>query len=157
MRWKSLLTCPSASMCSTSQLPSARNAFSSACAARTWPAPEEAERIRTRGFRFRRKEVLIKRRRQAVFRCPSASLPRMPPAIFCNSPKRVRYSGLGGLAWKVGEERQSGISDFPPLVEQPTAQKSGICKPPARDTFQNPGLQYEDCRKDAQSSIRQPG
>src|SRR5215475_10497441 len=39
-----------ASMCSTVQSPRAAKAFSRACAARTWPAPEEAERRRTRGF-----------------------------------------------------------------------------------------------------------
>src|SRR6476620_10075017 len=37
-------------MCSTRQSPRAENAFSSACAARTWPAPEVAESSKTRGF-----------------------------------------------------------------------------------------------------------
>src|SRR5262249_27610110 len=39
-----------ASICSTTHSPRAAKAFSRACAARTWPAPEEAERRRTRGF-----------------------------------------------------------------------------------------------------------
>src|SRR5215469_11956794 len=39
------------SMCSTRQSPRAAKAFWSACAARTWPAPEDAERRRTRGLR----------------------------------------------------------------------------------------------------------
>src|SRR5215472_16880462 len=39
-------------MCSTVQSPRARNAFSKACAARTWPAPEVAESKRTRGVVF---------------------------------------------------------------------------------------------------------
>src|ERR1700739_909182 len=41
-----------AAMCSTWQAPRARKAFSSACAARTWPAPEDAESSRTRGLRL---------------------------------------------------------------------------------------------------------
>src|SRR5580704_13611841 len=39
-------------MCSTVQSPRAANAFSRACAARTWPAPDEADKRRTRGFDF---------------------------------------------------------------------------------------------------------
>src|SRR5579859_2751228 len=39
-------------MCSTPQSPRAANAFSRACAARTCPAPDDAERSRTRGFDF---------------------------------------------------------------------------------------------------------
>src|SRR2546423_6868699 len=39
-------------MCSTTQSPRAVNAFSSACAARTCPAPEEAESSKTRGLVF---------------------------------------------------------------------------------------------------------
>src|SRR5216684_3780676 len=52
MRRKSLLTYWSASMCSTRQSPRAENAFSSACAARTCPAPDVAESSKTRGFLF---------------------------------------------------------------------------------------------------------
>src|SRR6266581_2917747 len=51
-RWKSLLTCCSASMCSTAQSPRARKAFSRACAARTCPAPDVADSNNTRGFVF---------------------------------------------------------------------------------------------------------
>src|SRR5439155_4297120 len=39
-------------MCSTTQSPHARKAFSSACAARTCPAPDVAESNNTRGFAF---------------------------------------------------------------------------------------------------------
>src|SRR5580658_9932959 len=39
-------------MCSTAQSPRAANAFSRACAARTCPAPEDADKSRTRGFGF---------------------------------------------------------------------------------------------------------
>src|SRR6266403_5180200 len=39
-------------MCSTRQSPRAKNAFSSACAARTCPAPDVAESSKTRGFVF---------------------------------------------------------------------------------------------------------
>src|SRR5207237_2100558 len=39
-------------MCSTRQSPRAKNAFSRACAARMWPAPEVAESSRTRGLGF---------------------------------------------------------------------------------------------------------
>src|SRR5208282_3880493 len=39
-------------MCSTAQSPRAPNAFSRACAARTCPAPEDADKRRTRGFDF---------------------------------------------------------------------------------------------------------
>src|SRR6266851_4228105 len=63
MRWKSLLTCCKASMCSTAQLPRARKAFSRACAARTCPAPEVADSNKTRGFVFICWEFL---RRQAA-------------------------------------------------------------------------------------------
>src|ERR1700721_3713172 len=52
MRWKSLLTYWMVSMCSTVQSPRAANAFSRACAARTCPAPEDADKRRTRGFAF---------------------------------------------------------------------------------------------------------
>src|SRR2546430_13143590 len=52
MRWKSLLTCCKASMCSTAQSPRARKAFSRACAARTCPAPDVADSNNTRGFVF---------------------------------------------------------------------------------------------------------
>src|SRR4029077_18494584 len=52
MRWKSLLTYCRASMCSTAHSPRATKAFSRACAARTWPAPEVAESNKTRGFVF---------------------------------------------------------------------------------------------------------
>src|SRR4029077_3725690 len=38
-------------MCCTLQSPRTANAFSSACAARTWPAPEEADSSNTRGLR----------------------------------------------------------------------------------------------------------
>src|SRR5258707_13447016 len=40
------------SMCSTSQSPRAAKAFSRACAARTWPAPEDADKSSTRGLLF---------------------------------------------------------------------------------------------------------
>src|SRR5580698_6411626 len=52
MRWKSLLTYWMVSMCSTVQSPRAANAFSRACAARTCPAPDDADKRRTRGFCF---------------------------------------------------------------------------------------------------------
>src|SRR5580658_4555216 len=52
------------SMCSTTQPPRAANAFSSACAARTCPAPEDADKSRTRGFAFIRGELRF---------CPSPS------------------------------------------------------------------------------------
>src|ERR1043166_442370 len=42
------------STCSTRQSPRAANAFSRACAARTCPAPEDAESKRTRGLRLMR-------------------------------------------------------------------------------------------------------
>src|SRR5215467_10643366 len=47
-------------MCSTTQSPRAKNAFSRACAARTWPAPDVAESKRTRGLVFigRKKEIV---------------------------------------------------------------------------------------------------
>src|SRR5215470_9608432 len=41
-----------ASRCSTRQSPRAAKAFSRAWAARTWPAPEEADSSRTRGLRL---------------------------------------------------------------------------------------------------------
>src|SRR5215470_5016371 len=44
-------------MCSTMQSPRAKNAFSRACAARTWPAPEVAESNRTRGLTFIGREL----------------------------------------------------------------------------------------------------
>src|ERR1700751_2404121 len=43
-----------ASICSMMQSPRAAKAFSIACAARTWPAPEDAESRRTRGLRIMR-------------------------------------------------------------------------------------------------------
>src|ERR1700704_2409631 len=58
MRWKSLLTCCKASMCSTAQSPRARKAFSRACAARTCPAPDVADSNNTRGFVFIGPEIL---------------------------------------------------------------------------------------------------
>src|SRR5882757_4984463 len=58
MRWKSLLTCCKASMCSTAQSPRARKAFSRACAARTCPAPDVAESNNTRGLVFICREFL---------------------------------------------------------------------------------------------------
>src|SRR5258707_4423752 len=58
MRWKSLLTCCRASMCSTAQSPRARKAFSRACAARTCPAPDVADSNNTRGFVFISREFL---------------------------------------------------------------------------------------------------
>src|SRR5712664_28549 len=63
MRWKSLLTCCKASMCSTAQSPRARKAFSRAWAARTCPAPDVADSNNTRGFVFICGEFL---RRQAA-------------------------------------------------------------------------------------------
>src|SRR5580692_6050984 len=57
MRWKSLLTYWMVSMCSTVQSPRAANAFSRACAARTCPAPDDADNRRTRGFAFIRAEL----------------------------------------------------------------------------------------------------
>src|SRR3989475_11735243 len=61
MRWKSLLTCCKASMCSTAQSPRARKAFSRACAARTCPAPDVADSNNTRGFVFICGEFLRRR------------------------------------------------------------------------------------------------
>src|ERR1700722_1427263 len=49
------------SMCSTTQSPRAANAFSSACAARTCPAPEDADKRRTRGFDFIRTQLRFRR------------------------------------------------------------------------------------------------
>src|SRR5580704_8842215 len=49
------------SMCSTTQSPRAANAFSRACAARTCPAPEDADKRRTRGFCFIRGLLRIQR------------------------------------------------------------------------------------------------
>src|SRR6266436_3572620 len=66
MRWKSLLTCCKASMCSTAQSPRARKAFSRACAARTCPAPDVADSNNTRGFVFICPEIL---RMQEASRC----------------------------------------------------------------------------------------
>src|SRR6202521_521820 len=66
MRWKSLLTCCKASMCSTAQSPRARKAFSRAWAARTCPAPDVADSNNTRGFVFICWEFL---RRQAASGC----------------------------------------------------------------------------------------
>src|SRR5437867_2586441 len=63
MRWKSLLTCCKASMCSTAQAPRARKAFSRAWAARRCPAPDVADSNNTRGFVFISREFL---RRQAA-------------------------------------------------------------------------------------------
>src|SRR6266853_1871200 len=63
MRWKSLLTCCKASMCSTAQSPRARKAFSRAWAARTCPAPDVENKTNTRGFVFICGEFL---RRQAA-------------------------------------------------------------------------------------------
>src|SRR6266852_9309663 len=48
-----------ASMCSTAQSPRAENAFSRAWAARTWPAPEDAESRRTRGLRVMRRTAAL--------------------------------------------------------------------------------------------------
>src|SRR6267378_4510562 len=70
MRWKSLLTCCKASMCSTAQSPRARKAFSRACAARTCPAPDVADSNNTRGFVFICGEFL---RRQAASGCLALS------------------------------------------------------------------------------------
>src|SRR6266446_7205255 len=53
-------------MCSTAQSARARNAFSRACAARTCPAPEVADRNNTRGFVFICPEIL---RMQEASRC----------------------------------------------------------------------------------------
>src|SRR5271168_1541548 len=61
MRWKSLLTYWMVSMCSTTQSPRAANAFSRAWAARTWPAPEEADKRRTRGLVFIRDALPLRR------------------------------------------------------------------------------------------------
>src|SRR5256885_12806555 len=44
-------------MCSTVQSPRLENAFSSACAARTCPAPDDADSNKTRGLLFTRKPV----------------------------------------------------------------------------------------------------
>src|ERR1700690_2988850 len=45
------------SICSTAQSPRAANAFSRACAARTCPAPDDADKRRTCGFAFIRAEL----------------------------------------------------------------------------------------------------
>src|SRR5215469_12135723 len=58
-------------MCSTRQSPRAANAFSSACAARTCPAPDDADNSSTRGLFFMRGESL---RRSFPSRSPSGSL-----------------------------------------------------------------------------------
>src|SRR5580693_4865374 len=49
------------SMCSTTQSPRAANAFSRACAARTCPAPEDADKRRTRGLDFIREALRLRR------------------------------------------------------------------------------------------------
>src|SRR5580693_10036848 len=48
-------------MCSTTQSPRVANAFSRAWAARTCPAPEDADKSRTRGFRFIRGVLRLER------------------------------------------------------------------------------------------------
>src|SRR6266478_1691459 len=58
--WKSLLAYFMASMCSTMQSPRAEKAFSKACAARTCPAPEDADKSSTRGLVFMRAARLCK-------------------------------------------------------------------------------------------------
>src|SRR3981081_3368226 len=58
MRWKSLLTCSRASMCSTAQSPRARKAFSRACAARPCPGQDVPDRGNTHGFVFIGPEIL---------------------------------------------------------------------------------------------------
>src|SRR5437016_13911339 len=69
MRWKSLLTCCRASMCSTAQSPRAAKVFSRASAARTCPAPDVADSSNTRGLVFIGPEFL-----------------RMPAALGCFAP-----------------------------------------------------------------------
>src|SRR5579864_497473 len=49
------------SMCSTTQSPRAANTFSRACAARTCPAPDDADKSRTRGFDFIRTALRLRR------------------------------------------------------------------------------------------------
>src|SRR5258708_25467577 len=64
-----------ASMCSTWQSPRAAKAFSRACAARTWPAPEDADKSSTRGLLF----ISGEEQRQKIQR-PGLSSRRFPGA-----------------------------------------------------------------------------
>src|SRR5580658_9093969 len=61
-------------MCSTTQSPRAANAFSRACAARTCPAPEDADKRRTRGFVFIRAELRFCRSASRSLAAPSSNL-----------------------------------------------------------------------------------
>src|SRR5882762_4040674 len=62
-------------MCSTLQSPRAAKAFSRACAARTWPAPEDADKSNTRGLVF----ISGEEKRQKVQR-PKGNSRRFPGA-----------------------------------------------------------------------------
>src|ERR1700679_1340316 len=62
------------SMCSTLQSPRAANAFSRACAARTCPAPEDADKSRTRGFAFIRGKLRFCRSASRSFAAPGSDL-----------------------------------------------------------------------------------
>src|SRR5713226_1622683 len=48
-------------MCSTWQSPHAKKAFSSACAARKWPAPDDADSNKTRDLVFMGRGILYSR------------------------------------------------------------------------------------------------
>src|SRR5580693_5589907 len=61
-------------MCSTTQSPRSANAFSRACAARTCPAPEDADRSKTRGFAFIRGELRFWRRASRSFAASGGDL-----------------------------------------------------------------------------------
>src|ERR1700747_820580 len=81
-----------ASMCSTWQSPRARKAFSRACAARTWPAPEDAERSRTRGLRAMPWEA----GRGILGIVNKKQLPRFARNDKYRKKKSSRFPGAGG-------------------------------------------------------------
>ena len=61
-------------LCSTAQSPRAANAFSSACAARTCPAPDDADKSSTRGFGFIRAALRFRRGASRGFAAPGGYL-----------------------------------------------------------------------------------
>src|SRR6266436_7149505 len=87
MRWKSLLTCCKASICSTSQSPRARKAFSRACAARTCPAPDVADSSNTRGCVFICAEFLCGRPASGCFTLARGDFFQNSPGDFLQFPE----------------------------------------------------------------------
>src|SRR5260370_11550409 len=74
-------------MCSTVQWPRARNAFSSACAARTCPAPDDAESTSTRGLRFSGRALVIVRARLSALALSGGKLFQDVPRNFLDFSK----------------------------------------------------------------------